>query len=45
MDLARGRLELLLYPGALVGAGGWLLASWVCLFRRCELDQPDAESW
>lgn len=24
---------------------GWLLASWVCLFRQCEIGRADRESW
>jgi hypothetical protein len=24
---------------------GWLLASWVCLFRQCEIGRMDRESW
>jgi uncharacterized membrane protein YeiB len=24
---------------------GWLLASWVCLFRQCEMGRVDQESW
>ncbi|MGZ5022888.1 MAG: hypothetical protein ACXWAX_09895, partial [Chthoniobacterales bacterium] len=24
---------------------GWLLASWVCLFRQCETGRIDQESW
>jgi hypothetical protein len=24
---------------------GWLLASWVCLFRQCEIGQENRESW
>ena len=24
---------------------GWLLASWVCLFRQCETGRVDQESW
>jgi hypothetical protein len=24
---------------------GWLLASWVCLFRQCEIGRANRESW
>jgi hypothetical protein len=24
---------------------GWLLASWVCLFRQCETARADQETW
>jgi hypothetical protein len=24
---------------------GWLLASWVCLFRQCETGRVNQESW
>jgi membrane-anchored glycerophosphoryl diester phosphodiesterase (GDPDase) len=24
---------------------GWLLASWVCLFRQCEIGRVNRESW
>ncbi|MBV9127741.1 MAG: hypothetical protein JO117_06595 [Verrucomicrobia bacterium] len=34
---------LLLFPLAWSALGGWLLASWVCLFRRLERDRPEAE--
>jgi hypothetical protein len=35
--------RLLVYPALWAGLGGWFLASWVCLFRRCETNRPDAE--
>ncbi len=33
--------SLLLYPSVWGGLAGWFLASWVCLFRRCERNRPD----
>ena len=35
--------SVLFYPVLWSGLAAWLLASWVCLFRRCEIDQPHAE--
>ncbi len=34
--------RLLFYPVLWAVLGGWFLASWVCLFRRCETNQADA---
>lgn len=33
----------LLYPLVAAGVAGWLLASWVCLFKRCEARRVRAE--
>ena len=35
--------RLFVFPVLWAGLGGWLLASWVCLFRRCETNRPDVE--
>ena len=35
--------KTLLYPMLWAALSGWLLASWVCLFRRCEAASPEAE--
>ncbi len=35
--------SVLLYPLLWSTLAAWLLASWVCLFRRCELGRPEAE--
>ena len=35
--------SLLVYPVAWTTLASWLLASWVCLFKRCEAGRPDAE--
>ena len=34
--------NVLVYPTLWGGLAGWFLASWVCLFRRCERGCPDA---
>lgn len=34
--------NVLVYPLLWSGLGGWFLASWVCLFRRCERNVPGA---
>jgi hypothetical protein len=33
----------LCYPLLWAGLAGWFLASWVCLYRRFEIGQPDAD--
>jgi hypothetical protein len=42
-------LALLIWKGVFVVLRGlitgWLLASWVCLFRQCETGRVDRESW
>ena len=38
-----GMWSVLFYPVLWTALAAWLLASWVCLFRRCELDKADAE--
>jgi hypothetical protein len=35
--------RLLIYPVLWAALGGWFLASWVCLFRRCETNRRDLE--
>ena len=35
--------NVLLYPLLWSALAGWFLASWVCLFRRCERGSPDVE--
>ena len=35
----------LLYLLARAFVTGWLLASWVCLFRQCEIGQVNREAW
>ena len=35
----------LLYILARAVVSGWFLASWVCLFRQCEIGRADRESW
>ena len=35
--------ESLLYPALWSVLAAWLLASWVCLFRRCATGRPDAD--
>ena len=35
--------ELLLHPLLWTSLASWLLASWVCLFKRCESNRPDAD--
>jgi hypothetical protein len=35
----------LLSPTLMALLGGWLLASWVCLFKRCEADTVHAQEW
>lgn len=35
--------SLLVHPLVWTALAGWFLASWVCLFRRCERDIPDAK--
>ena len=35
--------SLFVQPLAWTAVAGWLLASWVCLFRRCERNRPDVD--
>ena len=35
--------SLFVYPLMWTVLAGWFVASWVCLFRRCEQDRPDLE--
>ena len=35
--------SVLFYPVCWTALAAWLLASWVCLFRRCEIGKPDVE--
>ncbi len=35
--------SLFVYPLMWTALAGWFVASWVCLFRRCEQDRPDLE--
>ena len=35
--------SLLVYPMLWTALAGWFLASWVCLFRRCERNAPDLD--
>ena len=35
--------SLLLHPVLWAAVASWLLASWVCLFKRCESGRPDAD--
>lgn len=35
----------LISPTITALVGGWLLASWVCLFKRCETGAAQAENW
>ena len=35
--------SLLLYPVLWTSLASWFLASWVCLFKRCESDRADAD--
>lgn len=35
----------LFYPLLAAFVGGWMLATWVCLFKRCETGRADAENW
>jgi hypothetical protein len=35
--------RLLVFPLVWAALGAWFLASWVCLFRRCETNRPDVE--
>jgi hypothetical protein len=35
----------LFYISARALVSGWLLASWVCLFRQCEIGRVDRETW
>ena len=35
--------NLLVHPLLWTALAGWFVASWVCLFRRCERNQPDAD--
>jgi hypothetical protein len=35
--------RVLIQPVLWALLGGWFLASWVCLFRRCETNHPEAE--
>jgi hypothetical protein len=35
----------LLYPTLMALVGGWLLASWVCLFKRCEAGMVHTQEW
>ncbi len=38
-----GVWSVLFYPVLWTALAAWLLASWVCLFRRCEVDKADTE--
>ena len=35
----------LFYVLARAIVSGWLLASWVCLFRQCEIGRVNRETW
>ena len=35
--------SLLVHPLLWTALAGWFVASWVCLFRRCERNRPDAD--
>lgn len=35
----------LLFPLGVAFVAGWLLASWVCLFKRCESGRIDVDNW
>ncbi len=35
--------SLLVYPVLWTALAGWFVASWVCLFRRCEQERPDLD--
>ncbi len=35
----------LIYPLLAAVVSGWLLATWVCLFKRCETVHPHVQSW
>ena len=37
--------SLFVHPLLWTALAAWFLASWVCLFRRCERNQPDADEW
>ena len=44
-ETAAGVVWALIAPWLRALLAAWLLASWVCLFKRCDTGRPDAEDW
>jgi hypothetical protein len=44
-DTALGAAWSLVVPWLIGAVGAWLLASWVCLFKRCDTGRARDEDW